>query len=65
MKKKVLAQLFAEALSVYGNHEAIEDAVWILSGGIGDIEDQWDNFYKTFKEIFGISYQEARELNLF
>ncbi len=64
-KKKILAQLFIEALNVYGNYDAMEDAIWLISDGIGDAEDRWEKFKEVFKETFGVSYEEAKELDLF
>lgn len=63
-KKRVLAQLFAEALDSY-SAEPVMDAIWLLNDGLGDIEDQWENFLNLFQKIFGISYEEAQNLELF
>lgn len=37
-----------------------EDLSWELAAGIGDTEDRWDNFCYWFKEVFGISWDEAQ-----
>lgn len=63
--KQILAQLLVEALEVYKNYEAMEDAIWLMSAGIGDAEDRWENFENVFRETFGISYEDAKHLNLF
>lgn len=63
-KKLFLAQLFVEALSDFDS-ETIEDAIWMMNGGIGDVEERWETFYNSFEEAFGISYEDAKQLNLF
>lgn len=64
-KKLYLAQLAAEALSCYKNEDSICDALWLMNAGLGGPEEQWENFNATFKDTFGISYDEAKQLNLF
>lgn len=64
-KKLYLAQLAAKALSCYKNEDSICDAIWLMNGGVGGPEEQWENFNATFKDTFGISYDEAKQLNLF
>lgn len=64
-KKLYLAQLAAEALSCYKNEDSICDAIWLMNGGVGGPEEQWENFNATFKDTFGISYDEAKQLNFF
>ena len=64
-KKLYLAQLAAEALSCYKNEDSICDAIWLMNGGVGGPEEQWENFNATFKDTFGFSYDEAKQLYLF
>ena len=42
-KKLYLAQLAAEALSCYKNEDSICDAIWLMNGGVGGPEEQWEN----------------------
>lgn len=64
-KKLYLAQLAAKAIFSYRNEDAICDVIWLMNSGIGDAEDQWENFEQIFKDAFGITYNEAQQLNLF
>lgn len=64
-KKKILAQLFAESLEAYRNYDAIEDAVWMIAEGVGDTEERWEKFEKTFEEVFGVSFEDAKNLDQF
>ena len=64
-KKLYLAQLAAEAISCYKNEDSICDALWLMNGGLGGVEEEWENFNQTFKDAFGITYDEAKQLNLF
>ena len=34
-----------------------------MNGGVGGSEEQWENFNATFKDTFGISYDEAKFLD--
>lgn len=65
-KKTILAQLLAKALDSYsGDYDLFYDSLWLMNGGIGSPEEEWEIFNTTFKEVFGISYDEAKKLNLF
>lgn len=64
-KKMYLAQLAAEAISHYDNEDCICDALWLMNGGLGGAEEEWENFNQIFKDAFGITYDEAKQLNLF
>lgn len=64
-KKMVLAQFAAEAISSYKNEDATNDALWLMNAGLGDVEDQYENLEVTFKEVFGVTFSEAKKLSLF
>lgn len=64
-KKLYLAQLAAKAMSCYSDEDVVCDSLWLMNGGISGPEEQWENFLKVFKDTFGISYDEAKQLNLF
>ena len=63
-KKRVLATLFMDGFQMLADQcpDAIEDAVWLMSDGVGDVEDAWDMFYAIFEEVFGISFEDAEHL---
>lgn len=68
-KKLILAQLCAGAINSLSKMDSwediIQDAIWMMSTGIGGAEDQAKEFERVFKETFGISFDSAPKLNLF
>lgn len=65
-KKIILAQLLAKVLDNYsGDYDFISDSLWLMNGGIGSPEEEWETFNTIFKEVFGISYDEAKQIDLF
>lgn len=68
-KKIILARLLAKALDVYqydcDSVEEFYDSLWLMNGGIGSPEEEWETFNATFKEVFGVSYDEAKQIDLF
>ena len=48
-KKLYLAQLAAKAMSCYSDEDVVCDSLWLMNGGIGGPEEQWENFLKVFK----------------
>lgn len=66
-KKIILAQLLAKALDAYrgDGDDILFDSLWLMNGGLGNEEEEWETFDATFKEIFGISYDKAKNLSLF
>lgn len=63
-KKLYLAQLLAKALDAYrgDGDDILLDSLWFMNGGLGE---EWETFDAIFKEIFGISYDKAKNLSLF
>ncbi len=66
-KKLVFAQLCADAIEKYIEiyPERADDALWIMSGGVGDAEEHYENLEKMFGEVIGIAFSEAEKLNEF
>lgn len=69
-KKLILAQLCAEAIDYMSRtiddwEDMIQDAMWLMSGGIGDAEDLAEEFDRVFQETFGITFSDAKKLNQF
>ena len=66
-KKIILAQLLAKALDAYrgDGDDILSDSLWLMNGGIGSPEEEWETFNTIFKEVFGISYDEAKQIDLF
>lgn len=69
-KKLILAQLCAEAINSLSNpvddwEDIIQDAMWMMSAGIGDAEDLAEEFERVFKETFDVSFDDALKLNFF
>lgn len=52
-------RIFAE-LVAYEYSDLHDDASWMLAAGISDDEDRWENFCHWFKEVFGVSWEEAQ-----
>lgn len=58
MNLEEVKRMFAEIVA-YEYGDLHEDLSWRLAAGIGDTEDRWENFCYWFKEVFGISWEEA------
>lgn len=57
--KKIFAAIVASDYT-----DLHEDASWTMASGIGDYEDRWDSFCHWFKEVFGISWEEAKDIRI-